>query len=171
MLPGEYLVEGQNRCNEIITEGLHELGLITDPECTWQKNFYILYPISHYVGMDVHDVGDYGASYTDFRKNMAIDTTYGRMLEKGMVLTVEPGIYFRSNGLSQLFDLFGDEATTEEIQNYIDKITPVYEKYINIGVRIEDDVMITDNGNIILSKDIPKEIEEIEILLRKKPLK
>ncbi len=166
MVPGKYLVEGQNRCNEIIAKGLNELGLITDPASAWQKKFYILYPISHYVGMDVHDVGDYGASYADFRRNMVKDTTYGRLLEKGMVLTVEPGLYFRSDGLSQLFELFGDEATHEEIQKFIDMVTPVYEKYKNTGVRIEDDVLITDDGNIVLSKNIPKEIEEIERLMR-----
>jgi Xaa-Pro aminopeptidase len=166
MVPGEYLVEGQNRCNEIIAEGLYNLGLITDPASKWQKKIYFLYPISHYVGLDVHDEGDYGATYAEFRKNMAIDTTYGRLLEKGMVLTVEPGLYFRSDGLSQLPELFGAEASALEIQKFIEQVSPVYEKYKNIGVRIEDDVLITEDGNIILSEKIPKETEEIENMIR-----
>jgi len=47
---------------------------------------------------------------------------------------------------------------------------PVYEKYRNIGVRIEDDILITDNGNIILSKNIPKEIDEIERIMKRKSI-
>lgn len=167
MLPGKYLVAGQNKSNEIITQGLYELGLITDPGCAWQKKFYLLYPINHYLGMNVHDVGDYGAPDSTFYGNITADTTYGRILEKGMVLTVEPGLYFRSNGLSQLTELYGREAAPEEIRNFIEKVAPVYEKYKNIGIRIEDDVWITDNGNIVLSKNIPKEIDEIERLIGK----
>jgi len=168
MVPDQYLVEGQNRCNEIIAKGLKELGLITDPESKWQKEFYFLYPISHYVGLNVHDVGDYGGSLAEFRKNMAIDSTYGRLLEKGMVLTVEPGLYFRSDGLSQLNELFGNEVDTSEIRKFIDQVTPVYEKYKNIGVRIEDDVLITESGNVVLSEKIPKEIAEIENIISSK---
>ena len=81
-----------------------------------------------------------------------------------MVLTVEPGLYFRSDGLSQLYELFGNEADSTAIRKFIDQVSPVYEKYKNIGVRIEDDVLITENGNIVLSEKIPKEPEEIENL-------
>jgi len=144
---------------------LFELGLITDLKRNWQKKFYFLYPISHYLGMNVHDVGDYGAPDPVIRQNLTVDTTFGRLLEKGMVLTVEPGLYFRSKCLSQLFELYGKEATNDEIREFIDKVTPVYEKYKNIGVRIEDDVLITDSGNVILSKNIPKEIDEIERIM------
>jgi Xaa-Pro aminopeptidase len=165
MIPGNYIIDGHNKSNEILFQGLYDLGLITDIECPWQKKFYILYPISHYLGLYVHDVGDYGAPDSVIRQNMVKDTTFGRILEKGMVLTVEPGLYFRNNGLSQLFELFGNEATHEEIQNFIDKVTPVYEKYKNIGVRIEDDILITENGNIVLSKNIPKETDEIERIM------
>ena len=168
MIPGNYLVAGNNKSTEIIAQGLFELGLITDLKRNWQKKFYFLYPISHYLGMNVHDVGDYGAHDTVVRQNIAINTTYGRLLEKGMVLTVEPGLYFRSNGLSQLFELYGKEATNDEIREYIDKVTPVYEKYKNIGVRIEDDVLITDSGNVILSKNIPKEIDELERIMSRR---
>jgi Xaa-Pro aminopeptidase len=164
MAPGEYIVEGQNRCNAIIADGLYEIGLMTDPGSIWQKKFYVLYPISHYLGLYVHDVGDYGATYAEFRKNMAIDTTYGRLLEQGMVLTAEPGLYFRSDGLSQLYALFANEVDTGEIREFIARVTPVYEKYKNIGVRIEDDVLITEYGHVVLSEKIPKEIEEIENL-------
>jgi Xaa-Pro aminopeptidase len=167
MIPGNYLVSGQKKSNEIIVQGLVDLGLITDPACKWQRKFYLLHGISHYLGMYVHDVGDLGAPDSVFFQNLVIDTTYGRLLEKGMVLTVEPGLYFRSNGLSQLSELFGEEVSREEIRIFIERITSVYEKYKNIGVRIEDDVLITDCGNRVLSKNIPKETDEIEKLMKR----
>jgi Xaa-Pro aminopeptidase len=115
--------------------------------------------------MNVHDMGEYGTTFHELMEYIVKDTTLGRTLEKGMVLTVEPGLYFRSNGMSQLFELYGKEASNEEIQEYIDKVSPVYEKYKNIGIRIEDNVLITENGNIVLSKNIPKEVDEIEKLM------
>ena len=168
MLPGNYLVANQIKSNEIIIQGLYELGLITNPESNWQRKFYILYPINHYLGMYVHDVGDYGAPDGIFYENITSDTIYGRTLDKGMVLTVEPGLYFRSNGLDQLIELFGEEVPPEEIKEFVNQVLPVYEKYKNIGVRIEDDVLITDEGNVVLSGNIPKEVDDIERMMRKR---
>lgn len=165
MVPGNYLMAGHNRCTEIIARGLYELGLLTDTASAWQKRFYTHYPISHFVGMDVHDVGDLGAPYQLIRQHMASDTLFGRKLEQGMVLTVEPGLYFRSGGLEQLYELVAGEATPEEIRQFIDRVAPAYKKYENIGVRIEDDVLITDKGNQILSENIPKEPDDIEELM------
>jgi len=165
MIPGNFLIAGQVKSNEIIVQGLYELGLITDTGSKWQKKFYILYPINHYLGMYVHDVGDYGASDRTFYENITNDTLYGRTLEKGMVLTVEPGLYFRSNGLDQLYELYGKEVSQEEIREFINAVSPVYEKYKNIGVRIEDDVLITEEGNIVLSGRIPKEVDDIEKII------
>ena len=143
------------------------LGLITDPEKEWQRRFYILYPASHYLGMNVHDVGDYGNSMMEFMMNCANTSIIGRPLEKGMVLTIEPGLYLRENGLEQLNEFFGNEATKEEIDAFVAKVGPVYEKYKNIGIRIEDDILITESGNRVLSQNIPKEIAEIEKLMKK----
>lgn len=165
MLPGKPFVASHNKATNIIVSGLYSLGLITDTTREWQKKFYTLYPVSHYLGMDVHDVGEYGTNLPELRKLIARDTIFGRTLEAGMVLTIEPGLYFRSNGLSQLTELFGKEASAEEIKEFMEKVTPVYEKYKNIGIRIEDDILITDTGYENLSKDIPKEIKEIENLM------
>ena len=168
MIPGKYLIEGQDKYRETVIDGLVKLGLITDPGSIWQKKFYLVHGISHYLGMKVHDVGNYGVTDSVRRQNIAIDTTYGRLLEKGMILTVEPGLYFRSNGLSQLYEMFGNETRHEEIQNFINAVSPVYEKYKDIGVRIEDDLLITSGGCIVLSKNIPKETEEIEKIMSKR---
>jgi len=168
MIPGEYLIEGQNKYRETVIGGLIKLGLITDSGSIWQKKFYLIHGISHYLGMNVHDVGDYVVPGSVLRQSIAVDTIYGRLLEKGMILTVEPGLYFRSNGLSQLYEMYGNEATNEEIRNFINTVSPVYEKYKDIGIRIEDDVLITADGVIVLSKDIPKEIDEIERIMSRR---
>lgn len=168
LYPGNYLIANQNRSNEIITRGLFELGLLTDTLSEWQKKFYLLYPINHYLGMYVHDVGDYGDSDATFYQNIARDTIYGRKLEPGMVLTVEPGLYFRSDGLSQLYELFRDESTKEEILDFINEVAPVYKKYKNTGIRIEDDILITDEGHSVLSDNIPRNVDEIVRIMLKK---
>lgn len=166
MKPGNFINSGHFKASEIIIDGLLKLGLITDPDKEWQRKFYTLYPASHYLGMNVHDVGDYGKGTAEFMKNRANTTIQGRPLEPGMVLTIEPGLYFRGNGLSQLHEFFGNEASKEEIDAFIEKIKPVYEKYKNIGIRIEDDVLITESGNRVLSAGIPKEISEIEKIMK-----
>ncbi len=165
MKPGNFINAGHFKASEIIMDGLLKLGLLTDPEKEWQRKFYTLYPASHYLGMNVHDVGDYGSSAMDFMLNRANTSVTGRPMEPGMVLTIEPGLYFRGNGLSQLHEFFGNEASKEEIDAFIQKVKPVYEKYKNIGIRIEDDVLITELGNRVLSQKIPKEISEIEKLM------
>lgn len=166
MRPGNFINSGHFKASEVIIDGLLKLGLITDPEKEWQRKFYTLYPASHYLGMIVHDVGDYGKSMTEFMENRANTAIIGRPLEPGMVLTIEPGLYFRGDGLNQLHEFFGNEASKEEIDAFIEKVKPVYEKYINIGIRIEDDVLITKSGNKVLSAGIPKEISEIEKLMK-----
>ena len=93
---------------------------------SYQK-FY-MHRTGHWLGMDVHDVGDY-----------KIDDNW-RLLEPGMVLTVEPGIYIPAD-------------------------PEVDEKWHNIGIRIEDDVHVTRDGCEILTGDVPKSVSEIEALM------
>jgi Xaa-Pro aminopeptidase len=92
------------------------------------KVFY-MHRIGHWLGMDVHDVGDY-----------KVDNEW-RVLEPGMVLTVEPGLY---------------------ISPQCDTVDP---KWRGIGIRIEDDVLVTKNGYEILTASAPKTIAEIEALM------
>jgi len=150
MIPGHMFTDANDTIKEVINQGLVELGLITDSGSPWQLNFYTIHGTSHFLGMDVHDVGTY----------------LERELEPGMVITIEPGIYFREKALEQAQQMFKNDADSTEIAEFIKEITPVYEQYTNIGVRIEDDILVTTGGNINLSRYAPKEIEDIEQIMR-----
>lgn len=128
--PGVPWDEPHNISVKIITQGLVRLGIMNGRpsqliKSEAYKDFY-MHRIGHWIGMDVHDVGDY-----------KIDDDW-RLLEPGMVTTVEPGIYISPSNKK------------------------VPKKWRGIGVRIEDDVLITRNGNKVLSAGIPKTIQEIE---------
>lgn len=118
---------------EVLTKGMVELGLLEGKVKTLIKKekfkqFY-MHRIGHWLGMDVHDVGDY-----------KVDQKW-RLLEPGMVLTVEPGLYISA-----------DCKTVDE-------------KWRGIGIRIEDDLLVTEQGYEILTQGVPKTIVEIEALM------
>jgi Xaa-Pro aminopeptidase len=92
----------------------------------------------HWIGMDVHDVGNYRDPASPAGTG---DKPY-RKLQAGMALTVEPGIYVRP-------------------------AEGVPEQYWNIGIRIEDDIIITEQGPLNLSKDTPKTVKEIESVMKR----
>ena len=128
--PGATLEALHDGAVRSITEGLIDIGLLEGDldaliEDKKYEPFY-MHRTSHWLGMDVHDVGHY---YVDGKH---------RPLEPGFVLTVEPGVYI---------------ATDAE---------GVDERWRGIGVRIEDDVLVTKSGHEVLTAGIPKEIDEVE---------
>lgn len=154
---GVGLNEIQNRGKEFITDGLYRLGLITDKNKSWQTDVWMPHSISHYIGLDVHDVGDAGYF-----------TAKGRIVEEGMVFSVEPGIYVNKNNFEHLPELYGYMVDKKELEEFIKNVKPVVEKYNGIGIRIEDTVTITKDGCKVLSAKAPKEIKKIEDLMKQK---
>lgn len=135
--PGQTLSDVQRAATEVIKDGLLRLGLITDRNST-QYAIWFMHGTSHWLGMNVHDVGVPGAK-----------------LESDMVFTIEPGIYLREDALDNL-------PKTPEYEKFIQAVRPAFEKYKNIGVRIEDDVVVTRDGYRNLSAALPRTIPDIE---------
>jgi Xaa-Pro aminopeptidase len=117
----------------VLCEGLIDLGILKGTvddaiEQGTYKDFY-MHRTGHYLGLDVHDVGRYRAADES-----------SRLLEPGMVMTVEPGLYFHRD-------------------------VEVDERFKGIGVRIEDDILCSAEGPVNLSPGIPKEIDEVEAIV------
>jgi len=130
--PGKHWNDPHDTAVHILTEGLLSLGILKGKLSTLIKEQeykkYFMHRTGHWLGMDVHDVGDY-----------KLEGAW-RKLEPGMVTTVEPGLYFQPHkGLSS--------------------------KWWNIGVRIEDDVLVKRDGNEVFTRDVPKSVDEIEALM------
>jgi Xaa-Pro aminopeptidase len=128
--PGARIDEPHRCAVEVLVDGLLELGLLSgDRQEIVAKDLYrpfYMHRTSHWLGMDVHDVGKYKLGEE------------ARLLEPGMVLTVEPGLYVAPDRRD------------------------VDEKYLGIGVRIEDDVLVTTAGHEVLSAAVPKHPADVE---------
>ena len=131
--PGNAWSAPHDAAVRILTQGLIKMGILEGElsELVEQEAYkpYYMHKTGHWIGLDVHDVGDY------------LQEREPRTLAEGMVLTVEPGLYFtpKTKGLDK--------------------------KWWGIGIRIEDDVAITAKGNKILTKKVPKDPDEIEQLM------
>ena len=132
--PGGRFIDAHDAAVRVLSQGLVDLGLLEGDvdgiiESGAYKRYY-MHRTGHWLGLDVHDAGEYGAE--------------GRWktLEPGMVLTVEPGLYIR-------------------------RADDVPERFWNIGVRIEDDVLVTESGCEILTAAAPKSVADIEALMAK----
>lgn len=133
--PGNHWNDPHEAATKVLTQGLIKAGILKGRLKSLMKDKvyaqYYMHRTGHWLGMDVHDVGDY-----------KIEGEW-RTLEPGMVLTIEPGLYLPR----------GTEG--------LDK------KWWDIGVRIEDDVLVTKDGHDVLSKGVPKTIAEIEAIMAK----
>jgi len=140
MRPGRSAMGGMYAASRVISDGLVDLGLIQGPkEEAYQRrdwSRFLIHGVSHYVGLDVHDVGSYGDPDPIYRRGGR------RPLEPGMVLTMEPGIYIPK-------DMEGVEA-----------------KWRGIGIRIEDVILVTPEGPKNLSARLPRKAEAVEALVR-----
>jgi Xaa-Pro aminopeptidase len=149
--PGANFQELGQTAADVIKNGLARLGLITAPNATLkirlangqvmdmpQYRLWYMHGLGHWLGMNVHDVGD-----------------YNKPLAAGMVFTNEPGIYIRGDALDYLPD-------TPDAKEFLAKVRPVFERYKNIGVRIEDDLLVTNAGVEWMTKALPRKLTEIE---------
>ncbi len=150
---------------EIIVDGLKELGIMKgDTKKAVELGVHALFMphgLGHQIGLDVHDMEDLGEDFVGYddktKRSELFGTAYLRMgkeLKTGFVLTVEPGIYF----VPTLIDIWKNENKFTEFINYGE-----VEKYKDFGgIRIEDDVLVTENGYRVLGRPVPKTIEEVE---------
>ena len=127
----------------MLKEGLFKLGLITDKNSD-QFRIWYMHDFGHWLGMNVHDV--------------STSMTFA----SGMTFTNEPGIYIREDALDYLPDTPVNRA-------FIAKVRPAFEKYKNIGVRIEDDMLITPTGVEWMTKNLPRSIKDIEDFMASNP--
>lgn len=131
--PGNHWNQPHDASVWVFTEGLVELGLLKGRVSSLIKReayraFY-MHRVGHWLGLDVHDVGDYRVG------------SEWRLLEPGMVMTVEPGLYIAAGNRK------------------------VPKQWRGIGIRIEDDVVVTDSGCEVISSGVPKTVAEIEALM------
>ena len=135
--PGVTFGQLSQIANNTLRDGLFKLGLVTDVKSN-QHRVWAIHGLGHWLGMNVHDVGDYGAK-----------------LAPGMIYTNEPGIYIREDALDNL-------PNTPEMNAFKEKVRPMFEKYKNIGVRIEDDMLVTESGVEWMTGKLPRSIADIE---------
>lgn len=135
--PGNQFCDPHDAAVEVLTKGLVKLGLLEGRVSSLirqgEHRRYYMHRTSHWLGLDVHDVGEYK------------DDKQWRTLEPGMALTIEPGLYIPAS-------------------------PDVPKCYRGIGIRIEDDVVVTKNGHDVISAGAPLSVKDIEATMAKEPL-
>lgn len=152
---------------KVVAQGLKDLGIMKgDVDAAVAAGAHALfYPhgLGHMLGLDVHDMEGLGEDYVGYNDEIQRATQFGiaflrlgRKLEPGFVITVEPGIYF----IPELIDIWKAENKLSEFINY-DKV----DTYRDFGgIRLEDDILVTETGCRVLGKPIPKTVAEVEAM-------
>jgi len=151
----------------ILASGLKQLGLMKgDVEEAVDAGAHALFfqcGLGHMLGLDVHDMEGLGEDYVGYTDTIKRNPEFGwrslrlgKALEPGFVITVEPGLYF----IPELIDRWQAEHKHSQYINYA-----MVDKYRDFGgIRLEDDVLVTENGNRMLGNIIPKTIDEVEAM-------
>jgi Xaa-Pro aminopeptidase len=159
--PGVTFSQLNTLCNKELTKGLIELGILTgDLSLLLAENAvkkYFIHGLGHWLGLDVHDVGDYHIN-TNKKQNRAFSA--------GMVLTIEPGIYIPSL-TEQEIDLDSTSKNNILAKKITDNLSgnDIDEKWRGIAIRIEDNILVTETGYENLTANAPKTIDDIESLM------
>ncbi|MHC4310137.1 MAG: aminopeptidase P family protein [Planctomycetota bacterium] len=152
---------------KILGSGLKDLGLIKgnieEAVDAGAVTLFFQCGLGHMMGLDTHDMEDIGENYVGYTDTIIRNPEFGwrslrlgRELEAGFVITVEPGLYF----IPELIDRWKAEKKCCDFIDY-----DMVEKYREFGgIRIEDDVLVTENGHRVLGKKIPKTIDEVEAM-------
>jgi Xaa-Pro aminopeptidase len=150
---------------KVLTSGLKDLGLIKgDVDEAVDNGAHTLFfqcGLGHMMGLDVHDMEGLGEDFVGYTETIKRNPTFGwrslrlgKELETGYVITVEPGIYF----IPELINRWKAENKNSEYINY--DMVAKFEDFG--GMRVEDDILVTENGCRVLGKKIPRTIAEVE---------
>ncbi len=165
--PGVPYREIHLQAAKIMAAGLKEAGLMKGDinEAVAQGAHTLFFPhgLGHMMGLDVHDMEDLGENYVGYDASVQRSSQFGtaylrlaRMLQPGFTLTVEPGIYF----IPTLIQMWKNENKFNAFINYGE-----VEKYLDFGgIRIEDNVLVTEQACRVLGNPVPKSVAEIESL-------
>jgi Xaa-Pro aminopeptidase len=166
--PGIKNLENHKLAVTILTEGLQKIGLmkgnIEESVALGAHALFMPHGLGHQVGLDVHDMEDLGENYVGYDETTQRSAIFGwgalrmaKTLRPGHVITIEPGIYF----IPHLIDIWKKEKKFEAFINY-----DIVETYRNFGgIRIEDSILITDDGARVLGPHLPKSVSEIETIM------
>lgn len=168
--PGFTYSEVHLAASRVIVQGLHNLGLVKGDidEAVSQgvQGLFMPHGLGHNMGLDVHDMEDLGENYVGYDDTHKRSTQFGlaslrmgKELEPGHVITDEPGIYF----IPALIKQWKEKGTCKDFINF-DKLESYYDFG---GIRLEDDILITENGRRRLgAKRLPISVEEVEEVMR-----
>ena len=166
--PGKTFKEIHLQVATVIANGLKDMGLMKGniEDAVKQGAHALFFPhgLGHMIGLDVHDMEDLGENNVGYDETVQRSDQFGlaylrmaRELEPGFVVTVEPGTYF----IPALIDQWKAENKLADFIDY-----DAVEKFKGFGgIRIEDDVAVTENGNKVLGKGIPKDVADIEKIM------